>query len=715
MEKRKRNQIEANLYHSDMKETKYELVSLKKALYLLEKSETRVLLITGPPGIGKSDTIKEISYQWACRRALKPYKFLFLLKLRDPEEQNLKTLSDLLNLQKFRGVTTTDTLQKTGGKNVAILLDGYDELPESLQKSGFIADILKRQVLPGCAIIVSSRPHAVPNLSNNAIHVEILGFSKESQTLFIDKSLTEEAERKELKAYLRENRSINSLLLVPFSMTMLLFIFKEQREALPKNSTKFYNLFITLIIRANLAKFGIHLDRITDFHHFPSRYTEIIKALSKLALKGLNKRKLVFTFEEIQTECPQIVNCSDAINGYGLLQATTHDGIQGEIQSFNFLHLSVQEYLAAEYVAKINPYEQFVIISEKFWRGSFSSMIKFYVNIVITKGQPQALKCFLSENNYFDNYAYRLITIMSTCIPFKMVYDWWFPFDDEIVIAQVIFENKLKCMHLYQCFKEADDDRMCQSIDETVFSNGEIDFSNTKLSLTDMECIATFLIHSSIREWTKLDFTYSYFQDDGLDILHSALQGGNIRIRELVLAYDGLTIASSKYISDIVITCEVDDLSVGGDDKHVGETEDFYSTIIAGPNSRLEKLSLGRNKITSKSAIKIFQLIIEGKSKLEMLFINNNEIDDEAVDTITAALRVNSTLQVLKMEQNKITGEEAERIVRALEHNDTLQTLVLSTYSKEIEQKITVLQEMVNEKRKGRGCQIELEIKFLDY
>ena len=80
-----------------------------------------------------------------------------------------------------------------------------------MQQSGFIADILKRQVLPGCAIIISSRPHAVADLHNNTVHIEILGFSKECQTSLIEKSLTEEDQRRNLKAYLRTNKSINSL------------------------------------------------------------------------------------------------------------------------------------------------------------------------------------------------------------------------------------------------------------------------------------------------------------------------------------------------------------------------------------------------------------------------------------------------------------------------------------------------------------------------
>ena len=735
-------------------------VTLEQCMDLLEQPEhLRTLLIEGPPGIGKSEILKEISYQWAKYKVLKNCRFLFLLNLRDPKVQHVQNLSDLIHL--FRQLTTPENvLAQNGGKSVALLLDGFDELPEEMQHSGFIADVLQRKVLPGCVIIVSSRPHASAGLRPDAIHIEVLGFSKECQSSLIQKSLTKQ-QQKDLQAYLRKYQSINSLLLVPFNMTVLLFLYKQHQQGsvtLPTNSTEFYNLFICQIIRSNLARLGISLQPVKDFHHFPSPYIDILKELSKLAFEGLNKAEHVFMLEKIQAECPELLKLPGAINGFGLLEAIEHVGVNGKVASFSFLHLSVQEYLAAHYIAQLSLYSQFTIIKERFWSGSFSNMFKFFVNIVFTNEEPQALRWFLSGKNICNHQAiaffshFKIIPLLmnhvSTCTPvnaylFSKILNPCLRFiskpflktttystttlsnfftrflfkptsDDEITIAKEFLEDKVKCVFLYRCFKEAGDHKMCQSI-ETVFSNREIDFANIKLSLTDVECIAVFLTHSSNRDWVIMNFIGCHIKDQGLVILHGALQGGTIRIGELVLGYNGLTTSSSSLISDIVITCGVDDLTVGGDDKAVGEMDNFYPTLIAHPLAKLEKLSLGRNKVTSKSAITLFHLITEGKSKLEMLYINNNDITDEAVETIAAALQNNKTLQVLKLEQNKISGEAAERIVKATEQNNILKKLVLSAYPKDIEQKITSLKEMINEKRKGRGCQVELEIIFLNF
>ena len=165
---------------------------LKEILAPLEQHRSQqFVLIEGPPGIGKSILLKEIAYRWGSKQLLKSFKLVLLICLRDPNVQQASSIVDLLNLFCNRAdVRATETMMSTcgdnlsqnGGKDLAFLFDGFDEYPEALHKNSLIADILKRRVLPDCALVMSSRPHVTVHLREQAtVRVEILSFNEIEQ------------------------------------------------------------------------------------------------------------------------------------------------------------------------------------------------------------------------------------------------------------------------------------------------------------------------------------------------------------------------------------------------------------------------------------------------------------------------------------------------------------------------------------------------------
>ena len=95
-------------------------------------------------------------------------------------------------------------------------------------------------------------------------------------------------------------------------------------------------------------------------------------------------------------------------------------------------------------------------------------------------------------------------------------------------------------------------------------------------------------------------------------------------------------------------------------------------------------------------------------NKLKELDITYSDITDDACDVITTALQRNSCLS---MYGNLLSNEAIISIVRCLEVNDTLQLLGLPNCSQAIQENIKPLQQVLK-KRKSRGCQVKLEIKF---
>ena len=96
--------------------------------------------------------------------------------------------------------------------------------------------------------------------------------------------------------------------------------------------------------------------------------------------------------------------------------------------TYNFLHLSIQEYLAAHYVANLPADEELRIIENKFWSKSHLNMFSMYVTI--TKGQQPSFKHFLCSGN------------------------------NAIAISEKFLNNQLHCLQLYHCFHEAGDARL---------------------------------------------------------------------------------------------------------------------------------------------------------------------------------------------------------------------------------------------------------------
>ena len=659
---------------------------IEEILSPLENSEeASFILIEGAPGIGKTILLKEIAYRWGNKQLLQKFKLVLLICFRDPSLQQIKSVSNLLQLF-YKGddnVTKvvnscSEYLSRNGGKYLTLLLDGYDEYPEHLQKSSLIADIIKRQILPHCGLVVSSRPHASGHLHKQAtIRVDILGFTEIEREHYIKQSLPDQPRKiEELTQYLRQQPSVDSICFIPFNMVVLLYLYKLG-IALPKNSTELYHHFICSTISHHLSRLGCSplVQNITDFTDLPEPYFTIIQELSKLSLEALNNNKLIFTLHEITAACPDIAAIPGAINGFGLLQAIQHFGLYAKTMTLNFIHFTIQEFLAAHYIAHLPPNEELKVIEANFWSDNHFNMFSIYISL--TKGQRSSFKTFLSGGN------------------------------ETIAIADKFLKDRLKCLRLYRCFNEAEDYKMCKTIEQAeIFKSEEINLVGT-LTASDMECISLFLTSSFNKEWKLLYLINCHIQDKGLNVLYRGLRhSNNITIDVLGLDYNGLTTQSSSEISELTVKCKVKILAINGN-RTIGEDQQLYS-MLTNPFTELEELYMSYTSLC-RGTRALFTAIMEN-NKLKKLYIDRNAITDDACDVITTALQRNNCLVELSMCGNPLSSEAIINIVRCLEVNNTLQLLWLPNCPQAIQENIRSLQEVVNKKRESRGCQVKLEI-----
>ena len=297
----------------------------------------------------------------------------------------------------------------------------------------------------------------------------------------------------------------------------------------------------------------------------------------------------------------------------------------------------------------------------------------------LTKGQRPAFKEFLSDG------------------------------DETIAISHEFLNDQLQCLRLYHCFNEADDHRMCDTIERAeIFCDKIINLWGTTAS--NMECISLFLTSSFNKEWEKIVLYECYIQDKGLNILCRGLcHSSDIIINELVLFNSGLTVQSSSLISELTVKCKVKKLHISVNHT-IGEDQQIYS-ILTDPSNVLEQLYMWGTRLSSSVAIALFTALKEN-NKLKELDIEDNDITDDALDAITTALESNSCLVKLGMFGNPLSSEAIINIVRCLKVNNTLQLIGLPNCPEDVQENIISLQEVINEKRESRGCLVKLEIEF---
>ena len=648
-----------------------------------KSNEPCFILIEGPPGIGKSFLLQEIAYRWGNKQVLKLFKLVLLVQLRDPVLQNAKSIYEIF-LFYCKGdikaaeiaAACSDYFLNNGGEGLLFLFDGFDELPEQVQKNSLIREILVRKVLPNCGLVVSTRPHVSAYLRTLAVYmVDVFGFAEAERNDYIKKTCKGQPKRiKELTTYLNQHTTINSLCFVPYNMVVLLYLYKKGIK-LPENFVDLYNYFISLTICHHLAKYDYPPNAITchDITNLPEPCNKIIKQLSKLSLEALNKQKLIFTVDEIEAACPGILDIPGAINGFGLLQAVQSFGLTKATISFNFVHYSVQEFLGAHYIAHL-PQRQQLQALHKFDQNS--NILFLYIALKGSKGFSG--KLFLSGGNR------------------------------KRAISEEFLTDQLKSIQLYYCFQEIGENEICTNIEKAnVFYGQKINLRHFKLSPYHVECIALFIMSSFHKEWIELRLDGCYLQDHGIRFLHR-IHG--VTITSLNLDNNGFTSSSSSIISDIASKCKVEWLSIAGN-KTIGENSFLYR-MLSSP-SMLKELYMQRTDLSSNAAKHLFAALKKTETKLQVLNIMRNNINDDACDEISDAVQINTSLVTLKLQCNPFSEKSALRIVQALKKNKMLQVLGLPKYSKETERNIERIKEEVNQVRKDAKCLATLKaIKY---
>ena len=617
---------------------------------LFDNAKHKVILVEGMPGIGKTELVKEIALEWANGKILHDIKLLLLLYLRRPELCKLDSIDSFLKfiskdfLVDEQISCVSKQLKLSQGENVMFLMDGYDECVNKLQEDCFVMRLINREILCNSLVLITSRPSATYHLHNQADKItEIIGFAEKEQDLYISQALEKfPSKQDKFKSYMRENLSLKSYTFIPLYIAMLVSLLNE--DCFPEILTEMiekcvlYTVYKHLKTKTSDTEISLPM-RFRTLQDLPRHVLKFVHQLSNLAFDGIRKNKLVFTLNDLKQACPDI---EDILSGFGLLETIEHypqDEIGDTSYSFNFLHYSIQEYLAAFYVSTLSDEEQYALMSSCefefyttdpssvnldgcgvyiescFWHSHYSHMWLMYSGI--TSGKSVAFKQFVHGIDSV-NGKYRK------------------SFDDRHNL--LLFQHYLEAKNI-------------------LFSNVLLDiFGKDTINLSDdlerallphhMFSLVHFLKRSS-RTYKSLIFSKYTIPEDSLNILAQFFADFR-SIQSICFKDNNLTSSSIKAIGDIIkINC-------------------------------LEEIKIAKNTMIFKTGITEIAAALAINNNIVSLSLSHNELSDTDLNLLLNSFSADSFIESLDISYNKGGSKGAQEVAMFLIHHKTLRILNLA-------------------------------------
>ena len=341
----------------------------------------RYVLVEGAPGVGKSTFAWELCKRWHEIDALRQYSLVVIIRLRDERVQKATTLSDLFyHTDQELQQAVTQEVNRNDGKGILLIMDGADELPFSVRTNpmSLFAQILAGLFLPNTSILVTSRPSAVTQLvgiKEPDKHIEILGFAKEqiheyAESIFGSGTKT----LYDFERYVSSTPAIKGMLYIPLNTAIVVEVYQENKtkdRPIPNTLTDLYTDLCLLLLQRYLIGTKLVSDPSSlpdTLRDLPQQAYQPLIELTEIAFNGVLEQELVFK------------NLPEGSKALGFTTASA-ELFTGRRVTHGFLHLTIQEYLAAFYIAQLSPNEQKKAFLEHSRKDHLDVVWRFFAGI----------------------------------------------------------------------------------------------------------------------------------------------------------------------------------------------------------------------------------------------------------------------------------------------------------------------------------------------
>ena len=584
--------------------------------------ERQVILVEGPPGGGKTSLTYHYSQEWAAGN-LSMFDVVAVVHLRTLDATQASTLPDLLLLACASGndeEITRDMIRRYVMKcpRLLLVLDGWDEAPNQLRKPSFVTKILQ-SIMPQSKILITSRPESSVDLHGLANRVEIVGFSQENIHKYFQRALSTELDHdkvedgcRKLREYFRNHPVIQSCCSIPLNAAILAHLFLTD-QSLPSTRHELFLMLVLSRINRELQERYSHGDvTVLSLDNLPDRHKIVLRHICVLAFEGVKQNKVVFPQEELVR-----LNTPLDLPGLGVLQNVDSFGKLGKTVYRYFIHLSIQELLAAYHISQLGEDEQVKVFEDLLDEPRFCSVLQFYAAFArfTNRGvRDKVTGIDLANKQHF------LLTIMRCC-----------------------FEAEIQDQSLYR----------------EIIQRLNYRLRIWLVALTPFDCMSVgyFLAFALRAEILSVELRDCSIDDHSFGLLLGELSRHNV--------------AWPAGVLQGVIELNIRRNNIGDDGiAHL-------ATAIQA-NTTLKILNIRGNFGITVSGAESLGRALSVNSSLEELNSRFTSIGDEGVAHIANALQANTTMKVLDVSNCDISCKGAESLARTLAASSSLEKLYIS-------------------------------------
>ncbi|XP_043086448.1 NACHT, LRR and PYD domains-containing protein 3-like isoform X2 [Puntigrus tetrazona] len=666
-----------------------------------QDKDIRTVLTKGVAGIGKTVSVQKFILDWAEGKENQDIQLIFPLPFREINLMKDKTLSlsDLLHV--FFPETKEMEISSDQYK-VLFIFDGLDEcrlslefqsivklcdVSESASVDVLLMNLIVGNLLPSALIWITSRPAAADLVPSECVHrvTEVRGFNEPQKEEYFRKRISDQSLANRIISHLKSSRSLYIMCHIPVfcwisSAVLEKMLSQAETGEIPKTLTQMYTHF--LILQTNIKHEKDYEKKVTD--------EEMILKLGKVAFLQLVKGNLIF-YEEDLKDCGIDVTEASVYSGLCTQIFREELGLyQGKV--FCFVHLSIQEHLAALYVHLFwtkhnkNMFDQSLWSKVKDWFQLNSSK-----HVSLSELHQKAVKEALqSKNGHLDLFLRFLLglSVESHQILLQQIMKKTrsrsksnkktVEYIKEIIRT---IDSPEKSINLFHCLNELGDHSLVEEIQQYLKS-GRI--KKFKLSSSQWSALVFLLLTSEeelnefrldkffkevenpenvvlwkllpvIKESRSVQLRYCGITEEDCDALSSALRSNASHLKELDL--------TGNKIGDFGVIR----LCAGLEDPHCnleklrlydcGVTEEGCAALalaLRSNPSHLRHLSLSGNKL-GNSLYLLSEVLQNPDCKLEILWLRDCGVTDEGCAALATALGSNpSHLRQLNLSENEI-------------------------------------------------------------